>query len=257
MLLSARGLCKSYRAGRGTRVLAVDDVDMDIDRGETLAVVGESGSGKSTLGRLVLRLIEADAGTISLDGADVRALPRRELRLLRKDMQLIFQDPFNSLDPRYTILRSVMEPLQLHTELGGEECADRAIELIERVGMSSEHALRLPRELSGGQLQRIVIARALAVSPKLIVCDEPVAALDLSIRAQVLNLLADLQQQMSLSYLFITHDLSTTNHLAHRIMVMRKGRVVEHGDAEAVFADPKEAYTKELVQAMPQLRRRS
>jgi len=253
-LLTVQDVSKSYRTRRGAPpVQAVREVSFDLPAGRTLAVVGESGAGKSTLGRLVLRLVEPDTGEITLDGTDVRAATRSELRGLRRRMQMIFQDPFNSLDPRYTMLQSVMEPLKLHTDAGPGERADRAIDLMKQVGMGSEHAYKLPRQMSGGQLQRISIARALAVEPQVIVCDEPVAALDMSIRAQVLNLLADLQEQRGLSYLFITHDLSTTSVVAHRVMVMRGGSVVEEGAAEQVFSEPREPYTRELLSAVPTL----
>ncbi len=229
----------------------VRDVSFHVDRGETLGIVGETGAGKSTVGRMVLRLVEADSGHVSFDGTDLSTLSPASLRRMRQRMTMIFQDPFNSLDPRMTLRAAVREPLTLHTSLGGAEKEARVRELLERVGMRQDHLDRYPREFSGGQLQRIAIARALAADPDFIVCDEPVAALDLSIQAQVLNLLLDLQQERGLSYLFISHDLSLVRFLAHRVAVMSQGVIVEQGTPEEVFTDPKHPYTRALVSAIP------
>ncbi len=257
VLLEARGLAKSYPVGRKlltrTRDVhhAVQDVDLTVHRGETVAVVGESGAGKSTLGRLVLRLVEPDAGSIVLDGIDVRALRRRRLRSLRKRMQMIFQDPYSSLDPRMVIEDAVAEPLLLHFDLSARERHDRVLDLLARVGISEHQAERFPYEFSGGQLQRIAIARALAVEPDLIVCDEPVAALDTSIQAQVINLLHDLQEERGVAYLFISHDLSLVRLIADRVAVMYQGRIVEEGETRELFENPQHPYTRALLDVIP------
>lgn len=259
-LLAVADLKKSYvirknLLGRATqRFDAVKGVSFDLARGETLGVVGESGAGKSTVGRLVLRLIEPDSGHISFDGVDLRALGRRELRSTRSRMQMIFQDPFSSLDPRVSIRDAVAEAFEVHQDLGRDETDARVLELLERVGMRADHLHRYPREFSGGQLQRIAIARALATDPDFIVCDEPVAALDVSIQAQVLNLLLDLQAERGLSYLFISHDLSLVRFLAHRVAVMCNGEIVEMGSTEEIFSDPQHPYTRKLLSAIPEAR---
>ena len=250
VLLEATGLSKSFPARRTllgrTRDVhhAVQSVDLTVHRGETVAVVGESGAGKSTLGRLVLRLIEPDEGSIVLDGVDVRALRARQLRALRKRMQMIFQDPYSSLDPRMVIEDAVAEPLVLHFDLTADERRARVLDLLTRVGISEHQADRYPYEFSGGQLQRIAIARALAVEPDLIVCDEPVAALDTSIQAQVINLLHDLQEEHGVAYVFISHDLSLVRLIADRVAVMYQGRIVEEGPTASVFEDPQDPYTR-------------
>lgn len=257
MLLEVEGLAKSYPRKRDffgrvvDRVEAVSDVSFSLGHGETLAIVGESGAGKSTVGRLILRLIEPDRGRIVLDGVDLRTMSRRALRAHRRHMQMIFQDPFSSLDPRVEIVRSVEEPMLLHLSLSVDERRVRALALLKRVGLNESYARRLPSGLSGGQLQRVAIARALAVSPKIIVCDEPVAALDVSVRAQVLNLMAELQEEFGMSYLFISHDLSIVRAISDRVAVMSKGRVVEIGATEQIFAEPKNDYTNELIRAIP------
>ncbi|HEY8527650.1 MAG TPA: ATP-binding cassette domain-containing protein [Acidimicrobiales bacterium] len=257
VLLEATGLCKSYPTGRNLlgrptgHHQAVKDVDIRLAKGETLAVVGESGAGKSTVGRMVLRLIEPDAGQVHLDGVDVLALGRKDLRALRKRMQMIFQDPFGSLDPRMVIEDAVGEPLTVHFGMQGAERRRRVLELLDRVGIGEHQAERYPHEFSGGQLQRIAIARALAVEPDLIVCDEPVAALDVSIRAQVINLLHDLQQERGVAYIFISHDLSLVRLIADRVAVMYKGEIVEEGDTAALFEDPQHPYTRTLLDAIP------
>ena len=257
VLLEATGLTKSFPAGRNlvgrpTRwTRAVDGVDLRVARGETLAVVGESGAGKSTLGRLLLRLIEPDEGRVVLDGTDVLALRSKELRALRKRMQMIFQDPFGSLDPRMVVEDAVAEPLVVHFGMQGSERRSRVLELLDRVGIGEHQAERYPHEFSGGQLQRIAIARALAAEPDLIVCDEPVAALDVSIRAQVVNLLHELQRERGVAYVFISHDLSLVRLIAQRVAVMYQGRVVEEGETGAVFDNPQHSYTQALLDAIP------
>jgi ABC-type glutathione transport system ATPase component len=257
-LLQVEGLTKSYTRrdffGRVTdRVDAVSDVSLTLGRGETLAVVGESGAGKSTVGRLILRLIEPDRGAILLDGVDLRALSPSELRAYRRHMQMIFQDPFSSLDPRMRIGETVAEPMLLHLTLDKDERRERARSLLRRVGLDESYAERLPAGLSGGQLQRVAIARALTLNPKVIVCDEPVAALDVSVRAQVLNLMAELQEEFGMSYLFISHDLSIVRAIADRVAVMSKGRIVEIGETEQVFAAPSQDYTADLIRSIPKI----
>jgi len=225
----------------------VDDVSLVISGGETLAVVGESGAGKSTLGRLVLRLIEPDSGAVMFNGLDLRAMSRRDLRRQRARMQMVFQDPYTSLNPKMTIGAAVEESLLLHTAMRAADRKRKARDLLMRVGIRPDQLNRYPYELSGGQLQRVAIARAIAPDSDFIVCDEPVAALDVSIRAQVLNLLRDLQVERDLAYLFISHDLSLVSALAHRVAVMYRGRFVEVGSTEQVFERPQHPYTKLLL----------
>ena len=232
-------------------VKAVDGVSFTVGRCETLGVVGESGCGKSTMGRSVLRLIEPTEGKVIFDGTDVRELKQEELRSFRKRMQIIFQDPLSSLDPRYTIDRTLAEPLRLHTNLTEAEIKDKVIELMEQVGLPAFHATKFPHEFSGGQRQRIGIARAISMKPEFIVCDEPVSALDVSIQSQVLNLLRELQQKMNLSYLFISHDLSVVKYISDRIAVMYLGHIVELADAEELFAHRLHPYTQALTSAIP------
>lgn len=261
-LLEVSGLHKSYPAkrnllGRVTeRSIVTNDVNFTVARGETLGIVGESGAGKSTIGRQVLRLIEPDSGTIRFDGEDVRKLKGKDLLSFRQRAQMIFQDPFSSLDPHMTIRNAVGEPLSIHFGIAGAERDRRVVEILQRVGMREDQLDKYPREFSGGQLQRIAIARALTLDPDFIVCDEPVAALDVSIQAQVLNLLLDLQAERGLSYIFISHDLSLVRFLAHRVMVMYRGEVVETGTAEELFENPQHPYTKTLVSAVPDPRAR-
>lgn len=261
-LLEVTGLSKSFPAkrsilGRVTeRNLVTNDVSFTVNRGETLGIVGESGAGKSTIGRQILRLIEPDSGEIRFDGQDVRGLRGRDLLAFRRQAQMIFQDPFSSLDPHMTIRNAVGEPLAIHFKLSGAERDRRVVEILDRVGMREDQLDKFPREFSGGQLQRIAIARALTLDPSFIVCDEPVAALDVSIQAQVLNLLLDLQIERELSYVFISHDLSLVRFLAHHVMVMYHGEVVEAGPTEELFENPQHAYTKTLLSAVPDPRAR-
>jgi peptide/nickel transport system ATP-binding protein/oligopeptide transport system ATP-binding protein len=238
--------------GRPTLLVrAVDGVSFTLRAGETLALVGESGSGKSTVGRLVLRLIEPTAGRVLFGGRDIFSLAASPLRAYRRDAQLVFQDPYASLNPRMTVGDILAEPLITNEKLTPQEVRRRTLEMLDLVGLPERSADLFPHEFSGGQRQRIAIARALAVEPKLIVCDEPVSSLDVSIRAQVLNLLHDLRQQLELAYLFISHDLAVVKHIADRIAVMNFGRIVETADAAALFAVPRHPYTRALLSAIP------
>jgi oligopeptide/dipeptide ABC transporter ATP-binding protein len=252
VLVRAEGLHVHFPQRGGPPVRAVDGVDLEVRRGETLGLVGESGCGKSTLGLALLRLVEVTAGRVVLDGTDVTALGRRELRALRRRTAMVFQDPFASLDPRRTIAETVAEPLEVHRLRPGRQArGDRVDELLGLVGLDPSFRNRRPHELSGGQRQRVGIARALAGEPDLIVCDEPIASLDVSIQAQVLNLLARLQGELGLTYLFIAHDLAAVQHLSDRIAVMYLGRIVESGDRDAVTGSPAHPYARALLSAVP------
>ncbi|MFV1875450.1 MULTISPECIES: ABC transporter ATP-binding protein [Nioella] len=233
-------------------VKAVDDVSFDIYEGETLGLVGESGCGKSTCGRAVLRLYDPTAGTIEVDSTDISTMSQGDLRKMRPVMQMVFQDPQASLNPRMSVADIIGEPLREHTRKSKAERLDRIYELMDAVGLNRDFANRYPHEFSGGQRQRIGIARALALNPKFIVCDEPIAALDVSIQAQVVNLLEDLQGELGLTYLFISHDLSMVRHIADRVAVMYLGKVVELAPREGLYADPKHPYTVALLSAVPE-----
>ncbi|HZR84371.1 MAG TPA: oligopeptide/dipeptide ABC transporter ATP-binding protein [Candidatus Binatia bacterium] len=257
-LVEARGLSKRFpvRAGvfGGARefVHAVTDVSLTVDAGETLGVVGESGSGKSTLGRLLLRLLEPTAGEVVFDGRRLADLPRRDLRRLRREMQIVFQDPYGSLDARMRVGAIVAEGIEIHRLARGAEKRALVARLLEEVGLSPDHARRYPHEFSGGQRQRVGIARALALGPRFLVLDEPVSALDVSIQAQVINLLADLQERRGLAYLFVSHDLRVVAHLSHRIAVMYLGRIVELAERDRLLAAPRHPYTRALLAAVPE-----
>ena len=260
-LLEVRNLVKVYPLGESAfgggakgEVRAVDDVSLTIEAGETLGIIGESGSGKSTLGRLILRLIEPTSGEIFYGGRNLLAANHSQLRELRRDMQIIFQDPFGSLDPRMRVAEIIEEPLVIHESLSGPARKTRVAELLKAVGLDSSAIVRFPHEFSGGQRQRIVIARALALRPKFIVADEPVSALDVSVGAQIVNLLAQLQREFGLTYLFISHSMPTVRYLAKRIAVMNKGKIVEMGSTEQITERPRDAYTQSLLAATPEIR---
>jgi oligopeptide transport system ATP-binding protein len=256
-LLEVRGLSKRFSArsgllgGRGEEVHAVDDVDLEVAAGETLGLVGESGSGKSTLCRAVLRLIEPSTGSVRFEGTELTGLGRRDLRAVRGRIQMVFQDPYSSLNPRKRVGEIVGTPLRVHGIADGRGVDREVAELLDRVGLSPEHRNRFPHEFSGGQRQRIGIARALATRPTLILADEPVSALDVSIRAQIVNLLSDLKSEMGLSYVFVAHDIGVVRQVSDRIAVMREGRIVETGAADEVCERPRHPYTRSLIDSVP------
>ena len=260
-LLEIRQLTKLFPFGESIfggcargEVRAVDNVSLNIESGETLGLVGESGSGKSTLGRLVLRLIEPTSGTILFEGRDLLAAPRSQMRALRRDMQIIFQDPFGSLDPRMRVEDIIAEPLIIHEKMSKVLRSEHVAKLLRAVGLDQSAAQRFPHEFSGGQRQRIVIARALALRPKFIVADEPVSALDVSVGAQIVNLMAQLQREFGLTYLFISHSMPVVRYLSTRIAVMYRGKIVEVGSTEQITEAPAHAYTRSLLAATPELR---
>jgi peptide/nickel transport system ATP-binding protein len=257
-ILEVKGLCVHFPIRKGLfgrtvgYVKAVDQVSFTVCPGETVGLVGESGSGKTTTGRAILRLIEPTSGEVYFQGQALTKLPIHELRPLRRHIQIIFQDPYSSLNPRLTVGSALIEPMLFHKVAATQkEAQERAIALLEQVGLEAEHFYRYPHEFSGGQRQRIAIARALAVQPKFIICDESVSALDVSVQAQVLNLLLDLQEKYGLSYIFISHDLSVVKFMSDRLLVMNQGQVVESGYAEAIYRDPKHSYTQKLIEAIP------
>lgn len=259
IILEAKNIKKHFPIRKGlllrqvASVKAVDDVTLTVRKGETLGLVGESGCGKSTLGRTLIRLYEPTGGTIQFDGQDFLALKGEALRQKRKNMQMIFQDPYASLDPRMTVGQIIRQPMDIHNVGTSEERNKRVIELIELVGLRKAHVNRYPHEFSGGQRQRISIARAIALNPELIICDEPVSALDVSIQAQILNLLKDLQEKLNLTYVFISHDLSVIEHTCDRIAVMYLGKIVEIASRDELFNNPQHPYTQALISAIPRV----
>ena len=259
-LLEVKNLCTWFPVHSGVLrrktgdIRAVDDVSFTIEAGQTVGLVGESGSGKTTVGRTILKLIPSTSGSVVFDGREILPMSDRAFRPLRREMQMIFQDPFGSLNPRFTIGEIVAESLEIHfPEMSRSERADRVAELLKLVGLKPDMMARYPHEFSGGQRQRIGIARAIAVEPRFIVCDEPVSALDVSVQAQIVNLLQDLQEQFGIAYLFIAHDLAVVEHISDHVLVMHHGKIVESASAEAIYHNPKHEYTKTLLAAVPAL----
>lgn len=257
VVLEAKGLVKQYTQRGGsfgfgqTKIKALDDVSLRLKKGSTLAVVGESGSGKSTLARCLLQLHSFESGEVLFNGQDLTQLDSKQLREVRKNLQMVFQDPFSSLNPRMRVGEIIGEGLLIHGLGGSKEQSQKTHQMLERVGLSVEDAKKYPHQFSGGQRQRIGIARALVLEPEVVVCDEPVSALDVSVQAQILLLLKELQAEMQLSYIFITHDLRVVRHIADEIIVMHKGKVVEQGLVEQVYQSPQQTYTQDLLKAIP------
>ncbi len=256
VLVDAKNLTKYFPTGdRDHPVKAVDNISFQVFKGETLGVVGESGCGKSTTGRLVLNLIEPTSGSVKFKGTELTTLSRKQMRSIRKEMQIIFQDPYASLDPRKTVYQILAEPFQIHNpEMSREEIYQKVTELVDQVGLRPEHIYRYPHEFSGGQRQRVGIARAIALRPEFVVCDEPVSALDVSIQAQVINLMQDIKREYDLSYLFISHDLRIIKHFCDRVMVMYLGNIVEMGTKEAIYEKRRHPYTQALLSAIPNIK---
>lgn len=260
MVVKVSGLTKHFsarKAGlfeRAGRVRALDGISFEIKEGATLGIVGESGSGKTTAARSILRLIEPDSGEIFVDGLPVHSMKKDELRLFRKNMQIVFQDPYGSLNPRMTVRKIISEPITIHMNSSRAETEERVSELLDIVGLAPEYADRYPHEFSGGQRQRIGIARALALNPKFMILDEPVSALDVSIQGQILNLLADLQARLGLTYLFVAHDLAVVEHVSDRVAVMYLGRIVEENASSAIYKNPLHPYTMSLIKSIPEVR---
>jgi oligopeptide/dipeptide ABC transporter ATP-binding protein len=252
-LIDALNIKKYFPTQSGRLVKAVDDVSFSIKAGETLALVGESGCGKSTMGRVILNLIEPSDGQLRFEGRNIFELSRKERRSLRREMGIVFQDPYSSLNPRMNILKIVGEPLVIHNKLKGTGLQEKVVDLLEQVGLKPEHINRYPHQFSGGQRQRFGVARALALNPKFLILDEPTSALDVSVQAQVLNLIKRLQVARNLTYLFITHDLNVVRHVADRVIVMYLGRLVEEGDAAELFNQPLHQYTQALLSANPKI----